>query len=82
VREPKELIGRIGKAQDGVAKTRMAWLGCVFTQHKQDQQGRPMRDHESTTYLSGFESILTIISASICVHLRILRFMLNYQYWA
>ncbi|HUF61517.1 MAG TPA: hypothetical protein VMN36_05530 [Verrucomicrobiales bacterium] len=34
----------------------MALLGCVFTQHKQDEQGRPIRDHESTTYLAGFES--------------------------
>lgn len=50
------LAGRKGKAPGGAAKTRMALLGCVFTQHKQDEQGRPIRDHESTTYLSGFES--------------------------
>lgn len=53
---PEELAGRRGKAADGVAKTRMALLGCVFTQHKEDEQGRPMRDHDSTTYLCGFES--------------------------
>lgn len=53
----QELLGRKGKADDGVAKTRMAWLGCVFTQQKLDEKGRPMRDHDSTTYLSGFESI-------------------------
>ena len=52
-----ELVGRKGQAADGVAKTRMAWLGCVFTQQKQDDEGHPLRDHESTTYLSGFESI-------------------------
>jgi len=52
----EELEGRQGKAPDGKAKTRMAMLGCVFTQHKEDQEGRPLRDHESTTYLSGFQS--------------------------
>jgi len=52
----EELEGRKGKAPDGKAKTRMAALGCVFTQHQLDDKGRPMRDHESTTYLAGFES--------------------------
>ena len=52
----EELEGRKGKNPEGKAKTRMAALGCVFTQHKEDEQGRPVRDHESTTYLSGFQS--------------------------
>jgi len=52
----EELAGRKGKAPDGKAKTRMAMLGCVFTQHTEDDQGRPLRDHDSTTYLSGFQS--------------------------
>lgn len=52
----EELEGRKGKAPDGKAKTRMAMLGCVFTQHTEDQEGRPLRDHESTTYLCGFQS--------------------------
>ncbi len=52
----EELEGRKGKAPDGKAKTRMAMLGCVFTQHKEDDEGRPMRDNESTTYLSSFQS--------------------------
>lgn len=52
----EELEGRKGKAADGKAKTRMAMLGCVFTQHKEDEEGRPMRDYDSTTYLSGFQS--------------------------
>jgi hypothetical protein len=52
----EELEGRKGKAPDGKAKTRMAALGCVFTQHQPDEQGHPMRDHASTTYLAGFES--------------------------
>lgn len=53
----QELLGRKGKAEDGVPKTRMALLGCVFTQHQIDEQGRPMRDHESTTDQSGFECV-------------------------
>jgi len=52
----QELEGRKGKAPDGKAKTRMAMLGCVFTQTKEDDKGRPLRDHDSTTYLSGFQS--------------------------
>jgi len=52
----EELEGRQGKAPDGRAKTRMAALGCVFTQHQTDDRGRPLRDHQSTTYLAGFES--------------------------
>jgi hypothetical protein len=35
----------------------LAYLGCVFTQHKTDEQGHPVRDYESTTYVSSFGSI-------------------------
>ena len=49
---PEELEGRAGKQPDGTAKTRAAYLGCAFTQHKRDEKGRPMRDYESTTYVS------------------------------
>jgi hypothetical protein len=48
----EELQGRKGKQPDGTAKTRMANLGCVFTQHKVDEKGHPVRDYESTTYVS------------------------------
>jgi hypothetical protein len=48
----EELQGRRGKQPDGSAKTRMGNLGCVFTQHHCDEQGHPVRDHESTTYVS------------------------------
>jgi hypothetical protein len=48
----EELEGRAGKQPDGSAKTRSAYLGCVFTQHKRDEKGHPVRDHESTTYVS------------------------------
>lgn len=53
----EELEGRAGKQPDGGAKTRMAYLGCVFTQHKRDKEGHPIRDHDSTTYVSTFNSI-------------------------
>jgi hypothetical protein len=49
---PEELEGRAGKQPDGSAKTRMANLGCVFTQHQCDEEGHPVRDYESTTYVS------------------------------
>jgi hypothetical protein len=54
---PEELAGRAGKQPDGSAKTRMAYLGCVFTQHKTDQKGHPVRDYDSTTYVSTFGPI-------------------------
>lgn len=53
----EELAGRAGKQPDGSAKTRMAYLGCVFTQHKTDEEGHPVRDLDSTTYVSTFDSI-------------------------
>ena len=49
---PEELEGRKGKGPDGKAKTRMANLGCVFTQHQVDADGHPIRDPDSTTYVS------------------------------
>jgi hypothetical protein len=53
----EELKGRAGQQPDGSAKTRMAYLGCVFTQHKRDEEGHPVRDHDSTTYVSTFGPI-------------------------
>ena len=53
----EELEGRTGQQADGSAKTRMAYLGCVFTQHKRDEEGHPVRDHDSTTYVSTFGPI-------------------------
>jgi hypothetical protein len=51
------LAGRRGKQPDGSAKTAQVYLGCVFTQHGCDPEGHPIRDHESTTYVSSLESI-------------------------
>ena len=52
-----ELKGRRGRQADGTAKTRQVYLGCVFTQHRTDEEGHPVRDYESTTYVSSFQSI-------------------------
>jgi hypothetical protein len=54
---PEELKGRRGKQEDGTAKTRQVYLGCVFTQHRTDEKGHPVRDWESTSYVSSFKSI-------------------------
>lgn len=53
----EELEGRRGKQPDGSAKTAQVYLGCVFTQHGCDEQGHPVRDYESTTYVSSMQSI-------------------------
>lgn len=47
------LTGRRGKGPDGKARTREMRLGCVFTQTALDEAGRPVRDPDSTTYVSG-----------------------------
>jgi len=52
-----QLEGRKGKQADGTAKTRQVYLGCVFTQHRVDEQGHPVRDWESTTYVSSLNAI-------------------------
>jgi hypothetical protein len=51
-----ELAGRAGKQADGSAKTREVKLGAIFTQTQTDAEGRPVRDHASTTYAGSFES--------------------------
>lgn len=53
----EELEGRKGKQPDGTARTRSVYLGCVFTQHQRDQKGHPVRDYESTTYVSSMRGI-------------------------
>jgi len=53
---PKETRRRAGKAADGIAKTREAKLGCVFTQFHFDAQGWPVRDPAPTTYVGAIET--------------------------
>ncbi len=52
----EELAGRPGKQEDGSARTREVKLGAIFTQTQTDEEGRPVRDHASTTYVGDFET--------------------------
>lgn len=52
---PHELAGRKGKQPDGSAKTREAKLGCVFTQTYFDEEGRPIRDPATTSFVGAIE---------------------------
>ena len=49
-----ELEGRAGRGADGTAKTREIKLAALFTQTGTDEQGQPVRDESSTTYLTSF----------------------------
>ncbi len=51
-----ELQASKGKGADGKARTREVKLGCVFTQTGTDDDGRPVRDPDSTTYVGAIES--------------------------
>jgi len=51
----EELRGRAGKQPDGSARTREAKLGCVFTQSSFDDEGEPIRDPDSTSYVGTLE---------------------------
>jgi hypothetical protein len=53
-----EVEGRAGKAEGQPAHTREAKIGCVFTQTTTDQEGRPVRDENSTTYVAAIETAL------------------------
>ena len=52
----KETEGRAGNLDGQPAHTRQAKLGCVFTQTKPDEEGRPLRDEDSTTYTGAIET--------------------------
>lgn len=51
-----ETEGRAGKAAGKPARTREVKLGCVFTQTTTDDQDRPVRDEDSTTYTAAIET--------------------------
>lgn len=53
----RELEGRQGKQDDGTAKTREVKLGCVFSQTKTDEEGQPMRNYQSTSYVGTLQSV-------------------------
>ncbi len=52
---PAATRGRAGKAEDGKARTREVKLACLFTQTTTDQDGFPVRDPGSSSYLATFE---------------------------
>ena len=49
-----ETDGRPGKGEDGKARTREVKLACAFTQTKVDEDGYPVRDPHSSSYLATF----------------------------
>jgi hypothetical protein len=51
-----ETQGRAGRTTGQPARTRECKLGAVFTQTTVDEEGRPMRDEHSTTYVGAIES--------------------------
>ena len=53
---PWETAGRKGKQDDGTSKTREVKLGCVFTQTQRDENGFPIRDDGSTTFVGAIET--------------------------
>ena len=52
----KESEGRAGKQDGQAAHTREAKLGCVFTQTSVDEEGYPIRDEASTSYVGAIEN--------------------------
>ena len=53
----RETAGRPGKGQDGRARTREVKLAVFFTQDKLDEDGYPVRDPGSSSYLATFEPV-------------------------
>jgi hypothetical protein len=51
----KEAAGRDGKGEDGRARTREVKLAVFFTQDKVNDEGYPVRDQDSSSYLATFE---------------------------
>ncbi len=51
----RETAGRDGKREDGRARTREVKLGVFFTQDKVDDEGYPVRDQGSSSFIATFE---------------------------
>lgn len=63
---PAAVTGRAAKTGDGHARTREVKLAALFTQTTTDEQGRPVRDPDSTSYLGSFapaEKFATLVAA-------------------
>ena len=52
---PSETVGRQGKAEDGTAGTREVKLARLFTVSALDDDGRPVMDPGSSTYVATFD---------------------------
>ena len=52
----RETEGRAGKGQDGRAGTREVKLAVFFTQTELDDEGHPVRDRASSSYIASFET--------------------------
>jgi hypothetical protein len=50
----KETAGRQGKGEDGRARTREVKLAVFFTQDTLDEEGHPVRDRTSSSYIATF----------------------------
>jgi hypothetical protein len=51
----KETAGREGKGEDGRARTREVKLAVFFAQDRLDDDGYPVRDRDSSSYIATFE---------------------------
>jgi hypothetical protein len=54
---PAATLDRAGKGEDGRARTREVKLACLFTQTKLDDDGRPVRDPHTTSYVHTFDPV-------------------------
>jgi hypothetical protein len=54
---PTETAARAGKGADGWVRTREAKLACLFTQSRVDEDGYPVRDAGSTSYLATLDPV-------------------------
>ena len=52
----RETAGRDGKGEDGRARTREVKLAVFFAQHTLDEDGYPVRDRASCSYIASFET--------------------------
>ncbi|MGO8979853.1 MAG: ISKra4 family transposase [Streptosporangiaceae bacterium] len=55
----KEAEGRDGKGEDGRARTREVKLAVFFTRDKVNEEGYPVRDRASSSYIATFEPAAT-----------------------
>jgi hypothetical protein len=55
----KETAGRDGKGEDGRARTREVKLAVFFAQDRLDDDGYPVRDRDSSSYIATFEPAST-----------------------